>query len=63
MFDPSQKTLLADKGEIRVGGRYQVDPVQMPKEAEGGKFQCLFIHYENTYAFNLTYCEHHVCHS
>lgn len=34
VFDPSQKTLLADKGEIRVGGRYQVDPVQMPKELE-----------------------------
>lgn len=23
MFDPTQKTLLADKGEIRVGSRYQ----------------------------------------
>ncbi|KAK3932477.1 Metastasis-associated protein MTA1 [Frankliniella fusca] len=34
VFDPSQKTLLADKGEIRVGGRYQVDPAQMPKELE-----------------------------
>lgn len=25
MFDPNQKTLLADKGEIRVGSRYQCD--------------------------------------
>lgn len=25
MFDPTQKTLLADKGEIRVGSRYQTD--------------------------------------
>lgn len=25
VFDPTQKTLLADKGEIRVGSRYQTD--------------------------------------
>lgn len=25
VFDPNQKTLLADKGEIRVGSRYQTD--------------------------------------
>lgn len=25
VFDPTQKTLLADKGEIRVGNRYQTD--------------------------------------
>ena len=25
MYDPQQKTLLADKGEIRVGGKYQAD--------------------------------------
>lgn len=25
VFDPNQKTLLADKGEIRVGSRYQCD--------------------------------------
>ena len=25
VYDPQQKTLLADKGEIRVGSRYQTD--------------------------------------
>ena len=25
VYDPQQKTLLADKGEIRVGNRYQTD--------------------------------------
>lgn len=30
MFDPTQKTLLADKGEIRVGSRYQSEiPVKL----------------------------------
>ena len=36
MYDPQQKTLLADKGEIRVGGRYQVDhipPVIKPSKS------------------------------
>ena len=29
MYDPNQKTLNADRGEIRVGGKYQADtPVQ-----------------------------------
>lgn len=49
MFDPSQKTLLADKGEIRVGGRYQVDPVQMPKEAEGGKYFWLSKYFQEVF--------------
>lgn len=36
VFDPAQKTLLADKGEIRVGSRYQADNINMTllKEAE-----------------------------
>ena len=32
VYDPQQKTLLADKGEIKVGSRYQVDGV--PKTSE-----------------------------
>lgn len=32
MFDPTQKTLLADKGEIRVGSRYQTEVQQMLKD-------------------------------
>ena len=32
VYDPQQKTLLADKGEIHVGSRYQVDGI--PKSAE-----------------------------
>lgn len=34
VFDPTQKTLLADKGEIRVGQRYQSDIQQLLKEDE-----------------------------
>lgn len=34
VFDPTQKTLLADKGEIRVGSRYQSDIVALLKEGE-----------------------------
>jgi metastasis-associated protein MTA len=34
VFDPAQKTLLADKGEIRVGSRYQADNIPLLKEGE-----------------------------
>ncbi|XP_071483010.1 metastasis-associated protein MTA3-like [Diadema antillarum] len=34
VYDPQQKTLLADKGEIRVGSRYQADITPMLKEEE-----------------------------
>lgn len=34
MFDPTQKTLLADKGEIRVGSRYQTEVTPLLKEGE-----------------------------
>lgn len=34
VFDPTQKTLLADKGEIRVGSRYQTDVQAMLKDGE-----------------------------
>uniref|UniRef100_A0A4W3H042 Metastasis associated 1 family, member 3 n=1 Tax=Callorhinchus milii TaxID=7868 RepID=A0A4W3H042_CALMI len=34
VYDPLQKTLLADKGEIRVGPRYQADIPDMLKEGE-----------------------------
>lgn len=34
VFDPTQKTLLADKGEIRVGSRYQCDITPLLKEGE-----------------------------
>uniref|UniRef100_A0A182QVP1 Metastasis-associated protein MTA n=1 Tax=Anopheles farauti TaxID=69004 RepID=A0A182QVP1_9DIPT len=34
VFDPTQKTLLADKGEIRVGASYQTDLQQMLKPGE-----------------------------
>lgn len=32
VFDPTQKTLLADKGEIRVGQKYQTDMQRFLKE-------------------------------
>uniref|UniRef100_A0A182P3G1 Uncharacterized protein n=1 Tax=Anopheles epiroticus TaxID=199890 RepID=A0A182P3G1_9DIPT len=34
VFDPTQKTLLADKGEIRVGARYQTDLQHMLKPGD-----------------------------
>ncbi|XP_066967887.1 metastasis-associated protein MTA1 isoform X10 [Macrobrachium rosenbergii] len=34
VYDPQQKTLLADKGEIRVGSRYQADITNLLKEGE-----------------------------
>uniref|UniRef100_A0A4W3JR43 Metastasis-associated protein MTA1 n=1 Tax=Callorhinchus milii TaxID=7868 RepID=A0A4W3JR43_CALMI len=34
VYDPQQKTLLADKGEIRVGPRYQADIPDLLKEGE-----------------------------
>ncbi|XP_050089253.1 metastasis-associated protein MTA1 [Anopheles aquasalis] len=34
VFDPTQKTLLADKGEIRVGARYQTDLQQILKPGD-----------------------------
>ncbi|XP_077299742.1 metastasis associated 1-like [Arctopsyche grandis] len=34
VFDPTQKTLLADKGEIRVGSRYQTEMTNLLKEGE-----------------------------
>ncbi|XP_033105422.1 metastasis-associated protein MTA1-like isoform X3 [Anneissia japonica] len=34
VYDPQQKTLLADKGEIRVGSRYQADITPKLKEGE-----------------------------
>lgn len=34
MFDPTQKTLLADKGEIRVGSRYQTEVSSILRENE-----------------------------
>lgn len=35
VYDPAQKTLLADKGEIRVGSKYQAD---IPDLLEGESF-------------------------
>lgn len=34
VFDPTQKTLLADKGEIRVGSRYQTEVTPLLREPE-----------------------------
>ncbi|XP_055969643.1 metastasis-associated protein MTA1 isoform X1 [Sorex fumeus] len=34
VYDPQQKTLLADKGEIRVGSRYQADITDLLEEGE-----------------------------
>jgi len=34
VYDPTQKTLLADKGEIRVGPRFQADVPEMLQEGQ-----------------------------
>lgn len=34
VYDPTQKTLLADKGEIRVGPRFQADVPEMLPEGQ-----------------------------
>ncbi|XP_054840499.1 metastasis-associated protein MTA1 isoform X6 [Eublepharis macularius] len=34
VYDPQQKTLLADKGEIRIGNKYQADIIDLLKEGE-----------------------------
>lgn len=41
VYDPQQKTLLADKGEIRVGNRYQADITDLLKEGGRGRGQRL----------------------
>lgn len=38
VYDPSLKTLLADKGEIRVGPRYQADVPDMLAEGKYSLF-------------------------
>ena len=35
VYDPQQKTLLADKGEIRVGQKFQADVILALKEGSG----------------------------
>uniref|UniRef100_A0A673KH95 Metastasis associated 1 n=1 Tax=Sinocyclocheilus rhinocerous TaxID=307959 RepID=A0A673KH95_9TELE len=37
VYDPQQKTLLADKGEIRVGNKYQADITDLLKEEDDGR--------------------------
>lgn len=34
MFDPTQKTLLADKGEIRVGSSYQTEVTPLLRDSD-----------------------------
>jgi hypothetical protein len=34
VYDPNQKTLNADRGEIRVGGKYQADVPTQPLSIE-----------------------------
>lgn len=41
VYDPTQKTLLADKGEIRVGPRFQADVPEMLQE---GRSELHMIH-------------------
>jgi len=38
VYDPGQKTLLADRGEIRVGSRYQAVPTNVKTDEEKAKY-------------------------
>ena len=40
VYDPLQRTLLADRGEIRVGSRYQAEPTPLLKEGVIIHFSC-----------------------
>lgn len=42
MYDPLQRTLLADRGEIRVGSRYQAEPTPLLKEGAKHNPKALF---------------------
>lgn len=42
VFDPVQKTLLADQGEIRVGSKYQAEIPDKLAEGKSQKFTELF---------------------
>lgn len=42
VFDPVQKTLLADQGEIRVGSKYQAEIPDKLAEGKLEKFNKLF---------------------
>lgn len=37
MYDPNQKTLNADRGEIRVGGKYQAEVPAQPLYTDGAE--------------------------
>lgn len=56
MFDPVQKTLLADQGEIRVGSKYQAE---IPDKLAEGEFEALgrkmFCPFESTNSNNFAF--------
>ena len=43
VYDPNQKTLLADKGEIRVGSKYQSEANKVELLKEGWFVMCAII--------------------
>lgn len=43
VFDPMQKTLLADKGEIRVGSKYQADITPMLNPGKSWTWPIIFL--------------------
>lgn len=44
VYDPQQKTLLADKGEIRVGNKYQADITDLLNEGRSYLNPAITIH-------------------
>ena len=54
MFDPTHKTLLADKGEIRVGSRYQAEPPSLLKEGQSHQLMLIITvpYYTHVHCFS-----------
>lgn len=60
VYDPQQKTLLADKGEIRVGNKYQADITDLLKE---GKTSLRLIELDMVKALQMRPLTHHIFNS
>ena len=60
VYDPQQKTLLADKGEIRVGNKYQADITDLLKEGTSnlnvGSFNWAFSRAAYSQGSTWTFC-------
>lgn len=58
VYDPTQKTLLADKGEIRVGPRFQADVPEMLQEGDQNTLSWFYycIVFEENFSMSRSKC-------